>query len=60
MAVLKIVEPDEELEIEFELEYQTKLSLRQRFEMLEERKKTFQRILLERGHRKPFEITKRK
>jgi len=48
MAVLKIVEPDEELEIKFELEYQTKLSLRQRFEMLEERKKTFQRILLER------------
>jgi len=59
MAVLKLVEPDEELEIEFELEYQAKLSLPQRFQMLEERKTTFQKILLARGHRKPIEITKR-
>ena len=59
MAILKLKEHDEEREIEFELEFQKQLTIQQRFEMLEERKKYIIKQLEKYGHRKPFEIVKR-
>ena len=59
MSILKLKEHDEEREIEFELAYQKQLTVRQRFEMLEERKRFIIRQLEKYGHRKPFAIIKR-
>jgi len=59
MAILKLKEHDEEREIEFELEFQKQLTIQQRFQMLEERKKYIIKQLEKYGHRKSFEIVKR-
>jgi hypothetical protein len=59
MAILKLAQPDEEREIDFTIESQQKLTVQQRFSMLEERKKAFLEQLIRYGHRKPFEIIKR-
>jgi hypothetical protein len=59
MAILKLTCHDENLEMEFEIESLQKMTVQQRFAMLEERKKIFLEQLIRYGHRKPFEIIKR-
>ena len=59
MAILKLDEHNEKLEMEFEIECLSKMSVQQRFAMLEERKKIFLEQMIRYGHRKPFEIIKR-
>ncbi len=59
MAVLKLEKHNEKREITFELAYQKTLTVQQRLDMLEERRKFFQQQLLKYGHRKPSEIVKR-
>jgi len=59
MPILKLKHHDEDRELEFELEYQKTLTVQQRFEMLEERRRFFQQQLLRYEYRKPFEIIKR-
>ena len=60
MPILKLDKDDDEKEIEFELEYQLALSTQQRFEMMIQKSKELVDMLIAHGHRKPFEITKRK
>lgn len=58
--ILKIDEDNEELEMDFELEYQLSLTAEQRFKMMF-KKSTDLAIMLEKnGHRKASEIIKRK
>jgi hypothetical protein len=59
MAILKLTAHNEKLEMEFELESLKKMTVQQRFVMLEERKKIFLEQLIRFGHRKSFEIIKR-
>ena len=58
--VLKLREHDEKKEILFELKYQLSLTTRQRFEMMMKKSKEIKDLLEKSGHRKPFEIIKRK
>ena len=60
MPILILEKDDEEREIEFELEYQNSLTTQQRINMLEEKRKFIQQQLSRYGHRKPFEIIKRR
>ena len=53
-------EDNEEKELEFELEFQRSLSVEERYRMLIERMELINQILIQYGHRKPFEIVKRK
>ena len=57
--ILKLETDDEERELEFELDYQLSLTTQQRFEMMFEKSRIIKQLLLENGHRKPFEIIKR-
>jgi hypothetical protein len=59
MPVLKLRRHDAKRELRFELDYQATLSVEQRFDMLEERKRIFLEQLIGHGHRRPFEIIKR-
>ena len=59
MVVLKLENHDEEREIEFELAYQKTLTVQQRIDMLEERRKFFQQQILKYGYRRPTEVVKR-
>ena len=58
--ILLLKEDNEEKELEFELEFQRSLSVEERYRMLIERMKLINQILIQYGHRKPFEIVKRK
>jgi hypothetical protein len=57
--ILKLEDHDEEREIEFEIEFLKNLTVQERFKMLEERRKFFQKQLSKYEHRKSFEIIKR-
>jgi hypothetical protein len=59
MAVLKLDHDDEKREMEFEIQFQKQLSLKQIFAMLEEKKRIFLKQLIDNGHRKSSEIVKR-
>lgn len=58
--VLKLSKDDEEKELCFELKYQLSLTTRQRFEMMFNKSKEMISLLEKSGHRKAFEIIKRK
>ena len=58
--ILKLNKPDENKEIEFELNYLHSLSYKERLEMMLRSSGMVLRILIKNGHRKPFEIIKRK
>lgn len=58
--VLKLYKHDEAKEIMFELKYLLSLTTRQRFEMMFKKSKEMISLLEKNGHRKPFEIIKRK
>jgi hypothetical protein len=57
--ILKLESNDEDKELEFELDYQLSLTTQQRFEMMFEKSQFLAQLLLDYGHRKPFEIIKR-
>jgi hypothetical protein len=52
-------EDDEDRELEFELEYQGRLTSAERFEMMFRRSREMAEELLRRGHRRPSEVVKR-
>ena len=51
---------DEQKEIEFELDYLLSLTVEERFQMMFEKSRIIKDILVRNGHRKAFEIIKRK
>lgn len=57
--ILKLDADDDERELEFDLEHLRSLTIEQRFEMVLAQSEIVAQILLDRGHRKPFEIVKR-
>ncbi len=57
--ILNLESNDEDKELEFELDYQLSLTTQQRFEMMFEKSQFLAQLLLDYGHRKPFEIIKR-
>jgi len=57
--VLKLDHDDEGRELEFELDFQASLTVRQRFEMMVAASNHFREMLIRNGHRKPVEIIKR-
>ena len=59
MPILILDKPDENREIDFELEFQSKLTTEQRIKILEEKRKFFQQQILEYDDRAAFEIIKR-
>jgi len=60
MPVLKTKLNNEEKELDFELKYQLSLTTEQRFRMMFKKSREMQEMLRKNGHRKPFEIIKRK
>ncbi len=59
-SIIKLAKDDPEKELEFELEFQRSLTTQQRFEMMFRKSKELAQMLIENGHRKAFEIVKRK
>ncbi len=51
---------DEQKEMEFELDYLLSLTVEERFQMMFEKSRIIKDILVRNGHRKAFEIIKRK
>jgi hypothetical protein len=60
MAVLKLDKHNEDKEIEFELDYLTSLTTRQRFEMMFRKTREMLRLLKRNERRKTTEVIKRK
>jgi len=59
MAILKLDRHNEEREIEFELDYLTSLTTKQRFQMMFQKTKEMLSLLKRNEHRKTTEIIKR-
>ena len=59
MAVLKLEKDNERQEIEFELDYLTSLTTRQRFEMMAQKSREMILLLKQNGHRKSTQVIKR-
>jgi hypothetical protein len=57
--ILKLSKDDEAKEQEFELEYLRSLTFEERLTMMRKKSEEMLKQLVERGHRKPFEIVKR-
>ena len=60
MPILKLPKDDPQKELAFELAYQKSLTSQQRYDMMLKRSKEILQRLIAHGHRKPFEIVKRK
>lgn len=60
MPILKAKINNEEKELDFEIEYQLSLTTEQRFKMMFKKSREMLEMLKKNGHRKPFEIIKRK
>lgn len=58
--ILELSSDNEEKEMEFELNYLKSLATKHRLEMMMSRGNEIKRMLIKNGHRKPFEIIKRK
>ena len=58
--MLKVKGNDEKKEFEFEIEYQLSLTAQRRFKMMFRKSREMLKMLVENGHRKPFEVIKRK
>ena len=58
--ILKLKNHNPKKEIEFELKYLSSLTVKERFEMMLKKSKEIINLLEKNGHRKPFEIIKRK
>ncbi len=59
-GILVLESPDEEREIEFELNYLLSLSLSQRISLMQAKSKELKTLLINNGHRKTASIIKRK
>ena len=59
MAVLKLKKDDERQEIEFELDYLSSLTTRQRFQMMMQKSREMILLLERNGHRKSPQVVKR-
>lgn len=57
--ILKLNNPDEEKEIEFELSWLSSLTVRQRFELMFNKTAELIGLLEKNGHRRPPQIVKR-
>jgi hypothetical protein len=57
--IYKIGPNDEVDELELELEFQRSLTVEQRYTMMINASRSILRILIDNGHKKPFEIVKR-
>ena len=54
------ISPDDNIdELELEFEYQRSLTVDQRYKMMINASRTILRMLIDNGHKKPFEIIKR-
>jgi len=60
MAVLKLNKHDEKKEIDFELDYLSSLTTKQRFQMMFEKSRQMAALLRKNGRRKTTEVIKRK
>jgi len=60
MAILKLDKHNKDKEIEFELDYLTSLTTRQRFELMFRKTREMQRLLKRNKRRKTTEVIKRK
>lgn len=60
MAIMKLKKNDDKVELEFELSFQATLTVQERFEMMFERSHLLSEMMEKNGHRKSFEIIKRK
>jgi len=58
--ILKAKKTNNKKELQFELDYQQSLTLKQRFEMMFKKSNQIKEMLIKNGHRKPFEVIKRK
>lgn len=58
--ILKLKRDNPNKELQFELDYQESLTIQQRFEMMFKKSNQIKEKLIKDGHRKPFEIIKRK
>ena len=59
MAVLKLEKTNESQEIEFELDYLTSLTTRQRFQMMLQKSREMALLLKRNGRRKTTQVVKR-
>ena len=59
MAVLKLRRHDERAEIQFELDYLTSLTTRERFELMLRKSREMARLLRRHGSRRTTQVTKR-
>ena len=59
MPVLKLEKDDERQEIEFELDYLTSLTTRQRFQMMRQKSREMILLLERNGRRKSTQVVKR-
>ena len=59
MAVLKLEKTNESQEIEFELDYLTSLTTRQRFQMMLQKSREIALLLKRNGRRKSTQVVKR-
>ncbi len=59
MAVLKLGKTNESQEIEFELDYLTSLTTRQRFQMMFQKSREMALLLKRNGRRKSTQVVKR-
>jgi hypothetical protein len=60
VRTLKLGRHNEKKELQFELDFQRSLTTSERFEMMFRMSNIFKEMLIENGHRRPFEIIKRK
>lgn len=58
-TILKLIESDEEKEIQFELDYLSSLSIHERFQLMLNRNRELLDILEKNGHRRSPKIIKR-
>ncbi len=57
--ILKLDQSDENRQLDFELDYQLSLSTEERFRMMFKKSGEIKQMLLDHGHRNPFEVIKR-
>jgi hypothetical protein len=58
-SILKLSQPDEKKEPEFELNYLASLTFEERLKIMRQKSREMLRQMVEHGHRRPFEILKR-
>jgi hypothetical protein len=57
--ILKLPADDEKKELEFEIDYLSSLTFEDRLKMMREKSREMLKQMIDHGHRRPFEITKR-